>query len=61
MQESVMLEMDNKLEANPLNIEKTEDAWWVKDAKGTVRAKLDRKPIEVDYWSDLLSEPEKSI
>ncbi len=61
MQESIMLEMDKSMQVNPLHIEKEEDTWWVKDASGTVRAKLNRKPIDIDHWSDLLPKPQESL
>lgn len=61
MQESLMLELDESLDVNPLHIELTEDTWWVKDAFGVVRAKLNRKPITIDHWSDLLPEPQESL
>ncbi len=61
LQESLMLEMDKSLEVNPLHAEMTEDTWWVKDRSGVVRAKLNRKPIAIDHWSDLLPEPQESL
>ena len=61
MPDSVMLEMDPTLEIVPLGIEKNEDEWLVKDAKGIVRARLNCRPSAIDHWSDLLPVPEETL
>ncbi|WP_347840133.1 alpha-xylosidase [uncultured Draconibacterium sp.] len=61
MTDSVMLEMHETLKPEPLFVEKTEDAWTVKDSSGCVRARLNRSPIAIDYWSDLLPEPQETL
>jgi alpha-D-xyloside xylohydrolase len=58
---SLMLAFDPTLQVVPLQVEKTEDEWLVKDAGGLLRARLDRRPLKLDYWSDLLPEPEESL
>lgn len=61
MDDSLMLEMSPELKQNPLKIEKAKDAWIVKDSKGTIRASLNLKEIEIDWWSDLQPAPEPTL
>jgi alpha-D-xyloside xylohydrolase len=61
MPDSLMLELDPSLAIVPLQIEKSDDEWRVKDANGLLRARLDRRPLKLDHWSDLLPEPEESL
>ncbi|HKJ40899.1 MAG TPA: hypothetical protein VKA27_02350, partial [Sunxiuqinia sp.] len=61
MSDSPMLEMAADLEVVPLQVEKGEEEWLVKDPDGQLRAKLNRKPIAIDHWSDLLPTPRETI
>ena len=61
MPDSAILEMDENLLVTPLYFEEKENEWLVKDASNRVRARLNRKPIETDHWSDLLPPPEESL
>lgn len=61
MPDSLMLEMDKKLQIVPLRLEKSEEEWLVKDANGNVRASLNRRPLVIDHWSDLLPVPEETL
>lgn len=61
MPDSLMLEMDEKLTIVQLQIKKTDEEWLVKDASGVIRAKLNRRPLVLDHWSDLLPVPEETI
>lgn len=61
MNESVMLDMRSDLEISPLHFEKYEGEWLVFDHSGIVRARLNRKSYPIDYWSDLLPEPQESL
>ena len=53
MTESLMLELDPTLQVVPLRVEKSEEEWLVKDVNGLLRARLDRRPLKLDHWSDL--------
>lgn len=61
MEDSVMLEMHPQLKINPLAIQKNEETWVVLDSDGTKRAIFNRKPIDIDFWSDLLPEPNETL
>lgn len=58
---SDMLTIATDLKEIPLSIIKTAENWQVKDAKGTLRALFNRTNPEIDYWSDLLPEPQESM
>ena len=61
MSGSVMLEMDEKLTVVPLQFEKNDHEWMVKDSSGKVRARLNREMRVIDHWSDLLPVSEESL
>lgn len=61
MPDSLMLELDSALQISQLSIEKNETSWLVKDEKGTIRAAFNRNEYPIDYWSDLLPEPQESL
>ncbi|MDR0419048.1 MAG: alpha-xylosidase [Prevotellaceae bacterium] len=61
MDDSPILEMSPELRQSPLKVEKTKDAWIVKDSKGTIRTSLNLKEIETDWWSDLQPAPEPTL
>jgi len=61
MSGSVMLEMDENLTIVPLQFEKNDQEWIVKDSSGRVWARLNRKKGVIDHWSDLLPVPEESL
>jgi len=58
---SEMLEVADDLKQMTLFIERTSEAWKVKDAKGTLRAVFNLSNPEIDHWSDLLPEPQESM
>jgi alpha-D-xyloside xylohydrolase len=58
---SLMLELDKGLEIMPLNIQKDDNEWLVKDGNGTVRARFNRAAHPIDHWSDLLPLPQDSL
>jgi alpha-D-xyloside xylohydrolase len=60
-QTSPMLEIADDLNEIKLEIEKSSDKWTVKDTNGLLRAVFDFSITEIDYWSDLLPEPEESM
>lgn len=61
MEDSVMLEMHPDLKVAPLSFQKNEDEWAVIDAAGIKKVVFKRKPIAIDYWSDLLPEPKETL
>ncbi|WP_346857750.1 alpha-xylosidase [uncultured Draconibacterium sp.] len=61
MPDSLMLEFDPALQIGQLSVEKGESVWLVKDEKGTIRAEFNRRAHPIDYWSDLLPEPQESL
>ena len=61
MPDSIMLDIDKNLQATPLQFEKNEEEWLVKDENGTIRARFSRTLPELDYWSDLLPKPEETL
>ncbi|MFI3320218.1 MAG: alpha-xylosidase [Rikenellaceae bacterium] len=61
MQESVMLEMDATLQTLALKVEENEDAITIIDSRNVVRARVDRKAIETDFWSDLHKPPQRGL
>jgi alpha-D-xyloside xylohydrolase len=61
MPDSVMLNMHPELQLNPLHVEKTDQEWLIKDARGVLKASLNRRPIELDFWSDLVPAPEETL
>jgi alpha-D-xyloside xylohydrolase len=61
MPDSLMLDLDEKLTIVQLQIEKTENEWRVKDSNGIIRSRLNRKPMSIEYWSDLLPVPEETL
>ncbi|WP_321285985.1 alpha-xylosidase [uncultured Sunxiuqinia sp.] len=61
MPDSVMLDMHPELQLNPLHVEKTDKEWLIKDARGVLKASLNRQPIELDFWSDLVPAPEETL
>lgn len=61
MPDSPMLDLASDLQVASLHVEKGEEEWLVKDDEGRVKAKLNRKPIAIDYWSDLLPEPRETL
>jgi alpha-D-xyloside xylohydrolase len=61
MNDSPMLEMDPGLKTIPLSVEKSEHEWTVRDAEGWTRTVFNRRPPQIDHWSDLLPRPEKTL
>jgi len=61
MQDSPILEMDERLKVVPLQLEKSDNEWRIKDANGTLRACLNRRSPKISHWSDLLPPPEESL
>ena len=61
MPDSPILEMASDLQVVPLQVEKSEEEWLVKDSDGKLRARLNRKLIAIDYWSDLLPAPRETL
>ncbi len=61
MQDSLMLEIDPNLAISPLSIKQTTECCIIKDCNGTVRAKLNHKAIDIDFWSDLHTPPQESL
>ncbi|WP_159517042.1 glycoside hydrolase family 31 protein [Sunxiuqinia indica] len=61
MTDSVMLDIHPELSVNPLRFEKTEDEWLIKDSTGMTRASLNRRPVAIDFWSDLVPGPEETL
>ncbi|MCY1722034.1 alpha-xylosidase [Prolixibacteraceae bacterium Z1-6] len=61
MPDSLMLELDSALQISQLSLEKNESVWLVKDDKGTIRAEFNREAYPIDFWSDLLPEPQESL
>lgn len=58
---SPMLEMADDVQEIELNFNKDTDKWLVKDINEVTRAVFDFSNPEIDYWSDLLPEPEESM
>lgn len=54
---SQMLEIDERLKIIPLQIEKEDGKWIVRDTMGAVRAILNRNLPAAEHWSDLLPPP----
>ncbi|WP_346860779.1 alpha-xylosidase [uncultured Draconibacterium sp.] len=61
MPDSIMLELDSALQISQLSVDKNETSWLVKDEKGTIRAEFNRAADPIDFWSDLLPEPQESL
>ena len=61
MPDSPMLEIHEKLSIIPLQIEKTDEEWLVKDTNDIVRACLNCRPLVIDHWSDLLPVPQETL
>ena len=61
MPDSPMLDMEEDLEHVPLEIEKREEEWLVKDAGGTLRAQFNLAEPATDPWSDLVPGPGNSL
>lgn len=61
MDDSIMLELHPDLIVEPLYAVKDEDEWRVLDDNGDVRALFNRRPLELDVWSDLLPEPNETL
>jgi alpha-D-xyloside xylohydrolase len=61
MPASPMLDIDIKLTIVPLQGEIKDEEWVVRDVNGKIRACLNRKPIAIDHWSDLLPPPEETL
>ncbi len=61
MTDSMMLELASDLKVSPLRIEKTDQAWTVKDDHGATRAIFNRQSIAIDHWSNLLPEPDETL
>ncbi|WP_346863409.1 alpha-xylosidase [uncultured Draconibacterium sp.] len=61
MPDSIMLELDSALQISQLSVDKNETSWLVKDEKGTIRAEFNCRAHPIDFWSDLLPEPQESL
>ncbi|MGE4587249.1 MAG: alpha-xylosidase [Mangrovibacterium sp.] len=61
MKDSMMLQPDLPLEVMPLLVEKGADEWLVKDVRGRIRARHNRRPVPTDHWSDLLPPPRETL
>lgn len=61
MPASPMLEMDPRLQVNPLRYKKSGNQWLITDKKGTKKAVFDFTPPKTDYWSDLLPPPDETL
>ena len=61
MPNSLMLQQDENLTVLPLKVEKKENNWLVIDKNGALRAEFDRSKKPLDFWSDLLPEPQDSL
>ena len=58
---SPMLDIAENLKEIKLDVQKSEEKWTIKDAYGVVRAIFDLSYPKIDFWSDLLPEPEESM
>lgn len=61
LETSPILDIADDIQEMKLNIVKHIDKWEVIDANETIRAVFDLLDPEIDYWSDLLPEPEESM
>jgi alpha-D-xyloside xylohydrolase len=61
METSEMLELDARLTANPLHVEKTELEWIVKDSHNQTKAIVSFRQPEISWWSDLVPAPAETI
>ncbi|WP_372772594.1 alpha-xylosidase [Mangrovibacterium sp.] len=61
MPESEVLQFHQSVKQTPLKLQTTDDAFTVTDEKGHVKAKLNRKPFNLDHWSDLLPAAGKGL
>tara|TARA_R110002124_G_scaffold276347_2_gene447103 strand:- start:1111 stop:3408 length:2298 start_codon:yes stop_codon:yes gene_type:complete len=61
MQTSDMLDIASDVKETKLSFEKSQEVWVVKDAEGVKRAVFNLSDSEIDYWSDLLPNPEESM
>ena len=63
MPDSEMLQMDGSLRIEPLSFRKSEDGkeWTIIDGTGRVKAKVNLREPETDWWSDLLPVPDETF
>lgn len=61
MEDSVMLEMDARLQPTALSLEKTDLDWIIKDAAGNKKAVINFSEAKTDWWSDLVPAPAETI
>ena len=61
MEDSVMLEMDARLQPTTLTFEKNELEWIIKDLAGNKKSVISFQESQTDWWSDLVSAPAETI
>jgi len=61
MENSEMLELDNRLKKQSLSFEKKTDEWIVTDELGNKRVVFGFKEAKTDWWSDLISAPAETL
>ncbi len=61
MEDSVMLEMDARLQPTALTFEKAEQEWIIKDTAGNKKAVINFSEAKTDWWSDLVPAPAETI
>ena len=58
---SLMLDLDPRLQKNPLTFVKNDTEWIITDAAGNKRAVVGFRAFETDWWSDLVPAPAETI
>jgi alpha-D-xyloside xylohydrolase len=61
MENSEMLELDNRLKKQSLSFEKKTDEWIVTDESGNKRAVFGFQEAKTDVWSDLIPAPAETL
>ncbi len=59
--DSEMLQFHADVKQAPLQIIEDDDCWKIQTAEGQLKASINRKPFELDYWSDLLPAASKGL
>ncbi|MDR3297193.1 MAG: alpha-xylosidase [Prevotellaceae bacterium] len=59
--DSEMLQLDERLQPAPLHVLRGDDEWQVVDSYGRLRAAINLREPQVEWWSDLLPTPDETL
>jgi len=58
---NVMLDIGETLKRLPLSVEENSNGWKVIDAAGKTRMQIDKQPLSIKHWSDLIPAPPEAL